>query len=153
MDILIVGIGGQGTILASNVLCDVLMKKGYDVKKSEIHGMSQRGGSVISHIRYSEDRVFSPMVPLKQADLVLSFHPNETKRYGHYLKDDAKVIQLSDEIRDSLPNPRSLNMYGIGIMSNLLDIDADSWKESIQKFLKPKLHEANLEAFEMGRKA
>ncbi len=150
MNILIVGIGGQGTILASNIICDTLMKEGYDVKKSEIHGMSQRGGSVISHIRYSKDKVYSPMVPLKSADVVLSFHPNETKRYAHFMKDSVKIIQLSDEDREKLPNPRSLNIYGIGILTKLMDIAEDSWKESILKFLKPKLHEINLKAFTIG---
>ena len=151
MNILIVGIGGQGSILASNVICDVLLKNNYDVKKSEIHGMSQRGGSVISHIRYSEDKVYSPMVSLKDADVVLSFHPNETRRYSHYMKDDAKIIQLTLEDRAKLPNPRSLNIYGVGILSNDMEISEDSWKESIKKYLKPKLHDANIKAFEIGR--
>ncbi len=151
MDILIVGIGGQGSILASNVICDVFLKNGYDVKKSEIHGMSQRGGSVISHIRFSKEKVFSPMVPLKSADMVVSFHPNETKRYEHYMKNDAFIIQLNDNDREKLPNPRSLNIYGVGILSNKFDLKEDDWKESIVKYLKPKLQDINLKAFEMGR--
>ena len=72
-NILLVGVGGQGTILASKILSIGLANNGYDVKMSEIHGMSQRGGSVTSHIRYSEDKVYSPVVELGQADLIVAF--------------------------------------------------------------------------------
>lgn len=151
MNILIVGIGGQGTILASNIISDVLLSEGYDVKKSEIHGMSQRGGSVISHVRYSKDKkVYSPMVPLKSADLLLSFDDNETKRYKHFLKDNAQIIQLNHSDRTKLANPRSLNIYGLGLVSKKMDIDKATWEQSIKKFLKPKLHADNLKAFEIG---
>lgn len=154
MNIIIAGIGGQGTILASNVICDVLLEQGYDVKKSEIHGMSQRGGSVISHVRYSKTgKVYSPMVSLKDADIVLSFHPNETRRYAHLAKDNAKVIELNDEDKKKLANPRSLNMYGVGILSKLLNIEEKYWTATIKKLLKPKIQEENLSAFALGRQA
>lgn len=152
MDIIIAGIGGQGTILASNILSYVLVQKGYDVKKSEVHGMSQRGGSVISHVRYSDKKVYSPTVRLKNADILLSFHPNETRRYKHLIKEKAQIIQLSDEDKAKIPNPRSLNVFGLGRLSKLMDIEEGLWIEGIKALVKPKLHEVNLKAFELGRK-
>lgn len=151
MDIVIAGIGGQGTILASNILSHVLVAKGFDVKKSEVHGMSQRGGSVISHIRYSDKKVYSPTVRLKSADLILSFHPNETRRYNHLLKENAKIIQLSNDDKNKIPNPKSLNVYGLGKLSKLLDIKEADWIEAIKALVKPKHHEVNLKAFSIGR--
>jgi indolepyruvate ferredoxin oxidoreductase beta subunit len=83
---LLAGVGGQGTILASNVLADVALAAGYDVKKSEVHGMAQRGGSVNTHIRWDADRVFSPLVALGEADYLLAFERAEALRYVDYLK-------------------------------------------------------------------
>ncbi len=91
MNVLMTGVGGQGIILASDMLSEVMMRYGYDVKKSEIHGMAQRGGSVMSHVRFSE-QVASPLIPLKGCDILLSFEELETARYVPYLKDDAQVI-------------------------------------------------------------
>jgi indolepyruvate ferredoxin oxidoreductase beta subunit len=78
-NILLTGVGGQGTLLASEVLCEVLMLAGFDVKKSEIHGMSQRGGSVTSHVRWGE-KVFSPLIPEGTADILFGFELLETYR-------------------------------------------------------------------------
>lgn len=83
-NILIVGVGGQGIILASEVLASAAMRAGYDVKQSEVHGMAQRGGSVSSHVRFGE-RVFSPTIPLGEADVLLSFEMLESLRWLHYL--------------------------------------------------------------------
>ncbi len=153
MDIIIAGIGGQGTILASNILSHLLVLEGYDVKKSEIHGMSQRGGSVISHVRYSKDKVHAPTVRLNSANLILSFHPNETRRYAHLLKEDAIIVQLQDQDKDKLPNPKSLNVYGLGLLSKHLPIQKERWVEAIKDMLKPHLQETNLKAFELGLQA
>lgn len=91
MNVLMAGVGGQGIILASDMLSEVMMRFGYDVKKSEIHGMAQRGGSVMSHVRYA-DKVASPLIPLGSCDILLSFEELETARYVPYLKDNAHVI-------------------------------------------------------------
>lgn len=91
MNVLMTGVGGQGIILASDMLSDVMMRAGFDVKKSEIHGMAQRGGSVMSHVRYAK-HVASPLIPLGQCDILLSFEELETARYVQYLKNDAVVI-------------------------------------------------------------
>lgn len=99
--ILLVGVGGQGTILASKILSEALVKKGYDVKMSEIHGMSQRGGSVSTHVRFGE-KVYSPIVPKGGADLLVAFEKVEAARWLDYLKKDGTLIVNDHEIY-SLP--------------------------------------------------
>jgi len=94
-NVLIVGVGGQGIILASDVLGKVAARNGYDVKKNEIHGMAQRGGSVSSHVRFGKT-VSSPIIKLGEADVLLSFEQIETLRYFPYLSENGKVI-LNDE--------------------------------------------------------
>jgi indolepyruvate ferredoxin oxidoreductase, beta subunit len=91
MNVLMTGVGGQGIILASDMLSDVMMRAGFDVKKSEIHGMAQRGGSVMSHVRYAR-HVASPLITMGTCDILLSFEELETARYVDYLKKDAIVI-------------------------------------------------------------
>lgn len=95
--ILLVGVGGQGTITASKLLTTGLMEAGYDVKMSEIHGMSQRGGSVSSQVRYGE-KVESPVIELGGADILVSFEKMEALRYLNYLKVDGKVVVNDFEI-------------------------------------------------------
>jgi indolepyruvate ferredoxin oxidoreductase beta subunit len=90
-NILIVGVGGQGVILASNAISEVAMARGYDVKKNESHGQSQRGGTVPSHIRYGE-KVYSPLIGRGEADLVLAFEELEGMRFAHFFRPDGKMI-------------------------------------------------------------
>lgn len=95
--VLLVGVGGQGTILASKLLTLGLMKEGYDVKMSEIHGMSQRGGSVSSQVRYG-DKVWSPVIEKGSADMIVSFEKMEALRWLEYLKKDGKVVVNDHEM-------------------------------------------------------
>jgi len=90
-NILIVGVGGQGVILASNILSEVAMISGFDVKKNEAHGQSQRSGSVPSHIRYGK-KVYSPIVSPGEADIILAFEELEALRWANYLKPGGKII-------------------------------------------------------------
>ena len=89
--IMIVGVGGQGTLLASKLLGNVLLSQGYDVKVSEVHGMSQRGGSVVTYVRFGE-KVYSPVVDLGEADYILSFELLESARWISYLKKGGRLI-------------------------------------------------------------
>ncbi|MBN1658433.1 MAG: indolepyruvate oxidoreductase subunit beta [Anaerolineae bacterium] len=89
---LLAGVGGQGTILASDVLAEVALAAGYDVKKSEVHGMAQRGGSVNTHVRWDEERVYSPLVGLGEADILLAFEEAEALRYARFLRPGGAVI-------------------------------------------------------------
>ena len=99
--IMIVGVGGQGSLLASKLLGHVLLAKGYDVKVSEVHGMSQRGGSVVTYVKYG-DKVYSPTVELGEADLIISFELLEAARYVPYLKENATIIVNAQRI-DPMP--------------------------------------------------
>ena len=99
--ILLVGVGGQGTILASKLLTTGLMNAGYDVKMSEIHGMSQRGGSVSSQVRYGE-KVYSPVIEIGGADILVSFEKMEALRWLEYLKPEGKIVVNNYRI-DSIP--------------------------------------------------
>ncbi len=90
-NIIICGVGGQGILLASDILCTAAFLEGFDVKKSEIHGMAQRGGSVITHIRFGA-KVYSPLVEVGKADFILSFEKLEALRYSYFLKRDGILI-------------------------------------------------------------
>ena len=90
-NILIVGVGGQGTLLASKLLGAAFVEQGYDVKVSEVHGMSQRGGSVVTYVRFGE-KVYSPVVDLGEADYILSFELLESARWIGYLKKGGRLI-------------------------------------------------------------
>ena len=95
--IMIVGVGGQGTLLASRILGSALLSEGYDVKVSEVHGMSQRGGSVVTYVKYG-DKVYSPVVGEGEADLILAFEQLEAARWLSCLKRDGKVIVNTQKI-------------------------------------------------------
>lgn len=103
-NILLVGVGGQGTILASKILTSGLMEAGYDVKMSEIHGMSQRGGSVSTQVRYG-DKVLSPIVGKGSADVIVAFETMEALRWLPYLKKGGKIVVNDFEI-----NPAPVNL-------------------------------------------
>lgn len=100
-NIMIVGVGGQGALLASKTLGQVLLDSGFDVKVSEVHGMSQRGGSVVTYVRYGE-KVYSPIVDKGQADFIVSFEMLEAARYTEYLKTDGQIVVNTQNI-DPMP--------------------------------------------------
>ena len=96
-NIMIVGVGGQGSLLASKLLGRILLTKGYDIKVSEVHGMSQRGGSVVTYVRYG-DKVYSPVIDKGQADYIVSFELLEAARWTEFLKPDGKIITNIQQI-------------------------------------------------------
>ena len=96
-NILIVGVGGQGSLLASKLLGRLLLTRGYDIKVSEVHGMSQRGGSVVTYVRYG-DKVYSPIIDKGQADCIVSFELLEAARWTEYLKPGGKIIVNTQKI-------------------------------------------------------
>ena len=100
-NIIIVGVGGQGSLLASKLLGHLLLNEGYDVKVSEVHGMSQRGGSVITYVRFG-DKVYSPVVDKGAADFIVSFEILETARWISYLKDGGQIVTNTQQI-DPMP--------------------------------------------------
>ena len=96
-NIMIVGVGGQGSLLASKLLGRLLLTKGYDIKVSEVHGMSQRGGSVVTYVRFG-DKVFSPIIDKGEADYIVSFELLEAARYTEYLKPGGKIVTNTQQI-------------------------------------------------------
>ena len=96
-NIMIVGVGGQGTLLASKLLGYVLLGQGYDVKVSEVHGMSQRGGSVVTYVRFGE-KVYSPVIDRGEADIIISFEKLEAARWLEYLKPGGQIITNTQEV-------------------------------------------------------
>lgn len=100
-NILIVGVGGQGTLLTSRIIAQVAVQMGYDVKVSEVHGMAQRGGSVVTQVRYGE-KIYSPIIKKSDADIILAFEKIEAARWLDYLKPDGMVI-INNERVNPLP--------------------------------------------------
>jgi indolepyruvate ferredoxin oxidoreductase, beta subunit len=96
-NILMVGVGGQGVILASEIISEVMMRAGHDVKKSEVHGMAQRGGSVSSHVRFGP-KVYSPLIKKGDADVLFSFELLESVRYLDFLRSDALLIVNNQKV-------------------------------------------------------
>ncbi|WP_042330943.1 indolepyruvate oxidoreductase subunit beta [Desulfosporosinus orientis] len=97
INVLLVGVGGQGTILASKILTHVALAQGYEVKMSEIHGMAQRGGSVVTQVRIGED-VYSPVIEAGEADIIVAFEQLEAYRWAHFLKKDGVLIVNTQKI-------------------------------------------------------
>ena len=113
-NILISGVGGQGVLLTSKVIAEAALLAGLDVKQSEVHGMAQRGGSVLSQVRFG-DKVFSPIVTEGEADLLIGFEPLETARYLHFLKDDGVVVY----------NTRTIGTIGVSIAAEKYPSDVN----------------------------
>lgn len=116
-NILLVGVGGQGTILASKLLSSGLMEAGYDVKMSEIHGMSQRGGNVSTQVRFGQ-KVYSPIIGIGEADLIVAFEKMEALRWAEYLKEGGKMVINDLEIA-SVPIQQGKVTYPEGILEEL----------------------------------
>lgn len=116
-NIMIVGVGGQGTLLASRILGNAVISEGYDVKVSEVHGMSQRGGSVVTYVKYG-DKVFSPIIDRGEADMILAFEKLEAARALPYLKEGGTVI-LND--REIAPMPVIIGVaeYPDGLVADI----------------------------------
>ena len=122
-NIMIVGVGGQGSLLASKLLGRLLMDEGYDVKVSEVHGMSQRGGSVVTYVRFGE-KVYSPIVTDGEADFILSFEKLEAARYARYLKADGRIIVNTQQI-DPMPVIIGAAQYPENLIEKMREAGAD----------------------------
>jgi indolepyruvate ferredoxin oxidoreductase beta subunit len=149
-NVVIAGLGGQGVIKASDILADVAFSSGVDVKKSELHGMSQRGGSVSSDVRFGE-RVFSPMVPEGEADFLIVIAPDQIVVNQSVLRAGGTLIDpsLIDESR--LSTKKSMNVALLGVLSKHLSFPVEAWRAALERNLPEKLREANLQSFSLGR--
>jgi indolepyruvate ferredoxin oxidoreductase beta subunit len=150
VNVVVAGLGGQGVIKASDILADAAFRAGFDVKKAEIHGMSQRGGSVTSDVRYGAE-VLSPMIPRGEADFLVAVAPSEVAVNRDVLRPDGVLIPPDAVDEKKLPNRRSLNVALLGALSARLDLAEAHWEAAIRAALPERLHEVNLKAFRMGR--
>ena len=122
-NIMIVGVGGQGTLLASRILGNTVINEGYDVKVSEVHGMSQRGGSVVTYVKYGE-KVYSPIIDRGEADIILAFELLEAYRSLPYLKKGGKIIVNGQEI-DPMPVITGAAKYPENLADKIKDKGVD----------------------------
>lgn len=179
-DTLIAGVGGQGIILVSEIIAEAALMDGFYAKKSETHGMAQRGGSVVTHLRIADKEVYSPLIPKNKADMLLAFEPLEALRYIDYIQKNAKVIVNTNPIKvadyppiesilDELKkqgdilfvdatkkaveagNPLTQNIVMLGAASTYLPTKKESLIKSIRENVK-KAVEENIKAFDLGSK-
>jgi len=177
----ICGVGGQGILLSSKILSNLALQEHFDVKKSEVHGMAQRGGSVVSHIRFGE-KVYSPLIEEGSAHFLLAFEKMEALRWLHYLRSDGTMIvntleltpsgteiyptgleqQIeqkagrvifidADKLAVEAGSPRAVNIVLLGALSKLMDFPVETWQQVIRDSVKPKTLEINLKAFDLGQ--
>jgi indolepyruvate ferredoxin oxidoreductase beta subunit len=151
-NIVVAGLGGQGVLKASDIIAGVAFLAGIDVKKSEVHGMSQRGGSVASDVRFGP-RVFSPMVSSGEADFLIVLDPTQIEVNRSMLAPHGILIDPSILKGRNLRSAKALNVALIGALSRSLDFPEDLWMQSLRDHLTPKLLEVNLQAFTTGKDA
>ena len=180
-NIMIVGVGGQGTLLASKLLGKILIGLGYDVKVSELHGMSQRGGAVFSHVRFGK-KVYSPVIAKGNVDVLISLEEMETLRWTEFLNKDSQLIVLNnrilpantaeypqgltdkiksqfnnvvsidpEEYSKKLGNAKYLNVFLLGVLSNYVELPEDCWKNAIESLVPQGTFDKNYEAFLTGK--
>ena len=182
MDILIVGVGGQGTLLASRVLGKYALEQGFDVKLSEVHGMAQRGGSVMTYVRIGQ-KIASPIIDEGGADLILAFEKLEALRYAHYLKPGGKMLYSTQELMpmpvvtgaaeypqgieavlggtpvDALSlalqagNAKAANSVMLGALCKLMNFDRAAFENALLANIPQKTVEMNKAAFALGYSA
>ena len=149
-NVVVAGIGGQGVLKASDILADVAMRAGFDVKKSEIKGMSQRGGSVSSEVRFG-DVVLSPMVSPGEADFLLVLEPTQVEPNLYMLKSGGCLITPEAVDPGKLANKKSLNVALLGALSAHLPLPEKEWVEALREGFPAEFFEHNQQAFLTGR--
>ena len=151
INILFCGTGGQGVLTAAEIVGLAALYDGHHVKKSEVHGMAQRGGSVESHLRFGKE-VFSPIIEAGKADFLLSFDKGEHDRMCSMLKPGG--TDLFDDFvkgQEKITNPKFLNTYMLGVLSKHLKISDESWQKALKQVIKPQFVEKNLEIFKSAQ--
>jgi len=149
-NIVVAGLGGQGVLTATDIIADVALRAGFDVKKSEIKGMSQRGGSVTCDVRFGA-QIFSPMVPAGEADFLLALEPTQLEPNRHLLRPGGLTIEPSVIDADKLPQKKMLNVALLGALSAHLSMAEEEWLQAVGSAFAPKFFEANRQAFLLGR--
>jgi indolepyruvate ferredoxin oxidoreductase, beta subunit len=150
VNVVVAGLGGQGVIKASDILADAAFRAGLDVKKAEIHGMSQRGGSVTSDVRFGKE-VLSPMITTAEADFLLVLAPSEISVTRPLLRKGGLLVPPDAVDEAKLPNKKSLNVALLGILARELELPEAAWLGAIRAALPERLHAINEAAFRLGR--
>ncbi|MBR2439541.1 MAG: 2-oxoacid:acceptor oxidoreductase family protein [Lentisphaeria bacterium] len=146
-NVLFAGIGGQGIILASDLLSEMAFRCGFDVKKSEIHGMSQRGGSVSGDVRFGE-KVYSPMIPAGEADYLVVLSEDQVEVCKNMVNENTVI--LTPAVLGDFDPGKSLNVAMLGALNAGLKLDKEIWFGLLREHFKGELAEINIAAFERG---
>ena len=147
-NVLFAGIGGQGIIRASDMLTEAAFRQNMDVKKSELHGMSQRGGSVSSDVRFGE-KVASPMIPRGEADYLVAVSADQIDVCAPWINENTVIIQVTDlpeEYRES----RMMNIAMLGVLNRYLKFPEELWVELIRENFPGAVAEENIKAFSLA---
>ncbi len=152
VNLIFAGLGGQGVLKASDIAADAAFRAGLDVKKAEVHGMSQRGGSVTCDVRFGRE-VLSPMVPPGEADYLVVLAPDQVENNRWQLRAGGVLIEPPLIDQKKLTNKKALNVALLGALSEHLDLPQECWVEAIRANLPEKVHQANFNAFAAGREA
>ncbi len=150
INVLIAGLGGQGVLTASDILAFTAFEYGFDVKKSELKGMSQRGGSVTSDVRFGK-KVWSPMIPPGEADYLLILESTQVEPNLHMLKKGGVIITPGDVDISQVPSKQTANTALLGALSIYLPIPEEIWLKVISKIVAEKHFEKNKVAFLIGK--
>ncbi len=149
-NVLLCGIGGQGVILASEILASAAFIEGWDVKKSEIRGLSQLGGGVDSSVRWGR-KVYSPIIPAGKIDFLVALMADEIASHAQKRKTNTCIVKGTEKEYEKLPHIKCANIYMLGKLSSYIDFRDESWQRAMTEQLKPHLIEMNLKAFFMGK--
>ena len=152
VNVVFAGLGGQGVVTASQILAAAAFRAGHDVKQSEVHGMSQRGGSVTADVRFGA-KVLSPMVPRGAADYLVLLDEGERAAARPLLREGGVLLDPSLLPDERLPNRRSLVVALLGALATRLDLPDEAWEAALRAKLPPHLLDLNVRAFEAGRAA
>ena len=144
------GLGGTGVIKASDIFADVVFRLGNETKKAEVHGMSQRGGSVQSDVRFGTE-VHSPMIPGGACDFLIVMEESQIEVVRGDLRDGGTLIVPADIDVAKLPSAKALNVAMLGRLSRSFEFSEESWQASLRANFPEKLHAANAVAFALGR--
>lgn len=144
------GLGGQGILTCTDILGRVVFDMGNDVKKAEVHGMSQRGGAITSDLRYGE-KVLSPMIPVGAADYLVVLGEDQIETNKHHLKKGGILVKPSDFDAEKLENKRTLNVALLGALSRHMDVSVEQWMNAIRQQFPERLYDVNEKAFMLGR--
>lgn len=144
------GLGGQGILTCTDILGRVVFDLGNDVKKAEVHGMSQRGGSITSDLRFG-CAVLSPMIPVGAANFLIVMGEDQIEPNKHFLKEGGVIVQPSDFDVEQLGNKRALNVALLGALSKHMDFSVEQWMSAIHQQFPERLIAVNEKAFMLGR--